>query len=161
MRSDEVMWQYLWSRASRVWGAAILDWGKHSCFKIIRQTSKEIKVDISIFLGYSVWCCHIVKHLWCKLAPVLIFIFHLFILLSMTLIVNFVLSSYDTPYLTSWPYWEWTFYTNRNPRMKCFLQLHTRAYKTITLKSIYTTFIQIYTASTILYNHGGSKAVQV
>ena len=154
------MWQYLWSRASKVWRAAILDWRKHSCFTIIRQTFKEIKVDISIFLGYSVWCCHIVEHLRCKLAPVLIFNFHFFILFSMTLIVNFVLSSYDTLCLTSWPYWEWTFYTTRNPCMKCFLQLHTRAYKTITLKSnswllqFYTTmvYLKLCKCSRILFN---------
>ena len=51
-----------------------LGWGKHSCFTPKRQNSKEIEVDISIFLSYSVLCWHIVKYS-CDFVPVSIFNF--------------------------------------------------------------------------------------
>ena len=41
---------------------AILDWGKASLSHKNSQTSKEIGVDISIFLGCSMLYRHVVKH---------------------------------------------------------------------------------------------------
>ena len=49
------------------------------------QTSKEIEVDISVFLGYSVSYCRIVKHS-CDFVAVSFFSFQYFV----TLIVNYV-----------------------------------------------------------------------
>ena len=52
------MWQHFWSKSSilsQVWKASILGWGEAFLFytKLVKPL-KEIEVEISIFLGYSV-----------------------------------------------------------------------------------------------------------
>ena len=132
---DPNLRQRSWSKLSislQVGKVAILDWGKHSCFTIKSITSKEIEVNISIFLDYSVLCWHIIK-LLCDFVSVSILNLQFFSSFSRNLIVD--CGSYDTLRLASGSFWEQTFYSSRSALLKFFLKLHSCAYKTLTLKT--------------------------
>ena len=118
-----------------------LGWGKHSCFTPKRQNSKEIEVDISIFLSYSVLCWHIVKYS-CDFVPVSIFNF---VLESYRVLCCFLPNTYDTPCLARWARWEWTFYASKNAHIQFSYQAHLCAHKSFILKTG-SWLLQFYTA---------------